>query len=378
MKRSLTTLEAYAGIPAAFAKTHEPSKRTALFEPPVRRPRHSRATVDAARRAVVDYLATVEVEEDGDGNEVELPRGPALPPGIARALLIVAEAEGRDANGARNFARVLAGIALGALMLLVCACGGAAFTTAPQTSGDDAEPDAPTLANAMPEASTLEASAPAPEAGGQRPEAGASPEGPTVAASDAGPSVDAGPPPQTCDDVAGSAGETVTLYVAGDTSKPWAAYCAPNDAGPPLEYLTLQSPSNNFSSYAAGGASPGTTVLTQWSKIRFVVALQEVDGFDYTYATSSGEVASTPPSSAMPFASAYSCDGKADATASINLAGTGLAVAPGAFVVNGYASSGAAVYSIGNEVVSITGGGFCGGCVPTLSGRFLPLVWSGK
>jgi hypothetical protein len=69
---------------------------------------------------VVAYLACKEIEVDEYGREVreevEVPWGPTLPPGIAQTLLIVAEdAEPNNSEGARAFARSLAAIPLGRL-----------------------------------------------------------------------------------------------------------------------------------------------------------------------------------------------------------------------------------------------------------------------
>jgi hypothetical protein len=92
--------------------------RTALFEPPARPTRHhSEATVQAARRAFVAYLAADEVEvdldEDGDEFEVNVPRMAPLPSGIARAVLVLGEhANPRSPEKAREFAWRFAAIAL--------------------------------------------------------------------------------------------------------------------------------------------------------------------------------------------------------------------------------------------------------------------------
>jgi hypothetical protein len=114
MKRSIDALGATLAAPRA-------KPRTALFEPPKRPPRHSKATVAAASSAFVAYLALeeveVEIDEDGRevvGSEVEVPHTPPLPFGVARALLVVAEtAEPNNSERARGFARKFAAIAFG-------------------------------------------------------------------------------------------------------------------------------------------------------------------------------------------------------------------------------------------------------------------------
>jgi hypothetical protein len=101
-------------------KSRSAKKRTALFEPPARRrPHHSEATVQAARRAFVAYLADDEVEvevyEDDDGNEVEvaLPRTAPLPSGVARAVLVLGEhANPRSPKKARELAWRFSALAL--------------------------------------------------------------------------------------------------------------------------------------------------------------------------------------------------------------------------------------------------------------------------
>lgn len=155
-----------------------------------------------------------------------------------------------------------------------------------------------------------------------------------------------------------------TLYYMGDPAMPWTAYCR-DMASAPLEYLTLPSAATNFAQYTAGGQyATGTSVLTSYRRVRFVVDVGMVDISDRTFATSTGELQEEGTHSAtvtsMPYGVAASCDDTASGSAMIDLTGTAFAVTSGQFMPGGYLGTGAATYSSGNHVVSITGGGYCG------------------
>ena len=73
----------------------------------------------------------------------------------------------------------------------------------------------------------------------------------------------------------------------------FSIHCADMDSdGPASDYLDLQvtriGPAFNFSSYAAGGASPGTTVTTHFEKLRFDPATLTVDINDRRFSDSQG------------------------------------------------------------------------------------------
>ena len=133
--------------------------------------------------------------------------------------------------------------------------------------------------------------------------------------------------------------------------------------GDPKEYLTLVNTggSDNFSSYA--GAHFGfPDVVTHFTKVRLDPATLRVDIDDLTFSQSTGGgfnhggiVTS------MPYASAMDCDnfGSQNGLANVNLAGTPFSVND-AFSVEGHFPGGNSTFSVGNQVVNLSGGGFCG------------------
>jgi len=133
-------------------------------------------------------------------------------------------------------------------------------------------------------------------------------------------------------------------------------------AGDPIEYLLLPAgEAENFSQYTAGGASDGSSVRTEFAAVRLDLETLTVDMADYTFATSSGALWHSGADAVedMPFGVAMSCTGYDDGVAQIDLMGTPLAVdddwAPG-----GYNGDGSADFTSGDQVVEITGGGYCG------------------
>jgi len=70
----------------------------------------------------------------------------------------------------------------------------------------------------------------------------------------------------------------------------------------------------------------------------------------------------------MPLGSAFGCQspGTADAKATIDLTGTPYAI-DDTFTVGGSSPAGVSTFSSNNQIVTITGGGYCGWNVPTTS-----------
>nr|WP_255653721.1 MULTISPECIES: Vps62-related protein [unclassified Myxococcus] len=173
------------------------------------------------------------------------------------------------------------------------------------------------------------------------------------------------------------------LHFMGDPARPWMAWCH-DMAGTPREYLTPREKGQlaNFAQYTAGGATPGTTVRTVYSRLRINPHTLHVDTTDTTFATSTGQVFhGGQPVTSMPFANAMSCDWADSGRANIDLRGTAFKVATEAFAVKGYAQHGASVYSWGDQVVALRGGGYCGWIGPADSNGFdggsLPLFYAG-
>lgn len=179
-----------------------------------------------------------------------------------------------------------------------------------------------------------------------------------------------------------------TLYVGRDPAKKWTVFCR-DMAGAPKEYLSLpQGPGSNYSQYTAGGAAPGTSVRSSYSKVRIDPASLLVDISDQTYASSSGSLRHSGMVTvrSMPYAVAMDCQqfGAATGVGLIDLQRTPFAVRADAFVLGGANPSGRAMYQIGNQLVTLAGGGYCGWISPKpgvyspfndAGGFVLPLVY---
>jgi hypothetical protein len=162
-------------------------------------------------------------------------------------------------------------------------------------------------------------------------------------------------------------------------------YCA-NLTGldPPAAYLTLPvtGPNQNFSQYTAGGASPGTNVRTNYTRLRIdpvPVSLLpltfRINIADQTYATSTGTLchshalADCPAgqlTTSMPYGVGMDCLG-ANSTAgigNINLSGTLFNVVD-TFVGRSFPPPGAGTATfVSPKIVNLAGGGFCGWIAP--------------
>ena len=77
-----------------------------------------------------------------------------------------------------------------------------------------------------------------------------------------------------------------TLYLDGDSTKPWTAFCA-DMATAPAEYLSVD-PQHNSSQCASGGMSRGTTVVITFSRVRFDPISHKVDIPARSFAISTG------------------------------------------------------------------------------------------
>lgn len=157
------------------------------------------------------------------------------------------------------------------------------------------------------------------------------------------------------------------LFVDGNPSMPWSAYCVDLDSTP-RTYLTLgAAPGANFSQYTAGGASQGTDVRTTFTRVRINPGTLKVDTADKTFSMSTGSLmhSGTNIVTSMPYATAMSCIGNLDSggVARIDLSGTPFVVDQ-EFCFEGAASSGTAVEFDDGRVVEISGGGFCGWGAP--------------
>ncbi|MBI4508362.1 MAG: hypothetical protein HY698_01920 [Deltaproteobacteria bacterium] len=183
-------------------------------------------------------------------------------------------------------------------------------------------------------------------------------------------------PPSTCANILETwptaPDNDYTLYHAFDLNRPWTAYCRGMASGSPAEYLTVNG-TTNYSRYAAGGASPGTDVVTRYQRVRIIPWFLMVDGNDRTYSTSSGSLlhGSVTPVTSMPYGTAMDCKGSLSqaGTAVLDLRGTQFVVAPDQFLPQGFQAAGSTLYGstdtylttydIGRRV-GLYGGGYCG------------------
>jgi len=140
-------------------------------------------------------------------------------------------------------------------------------------------------------------------------------------------------------------------------------------------YITLleTGPKLNFSSYIVPTRKPwgmeDTDVYTHFTKIRFDPQSMTVDTSDYTFAKSSGHCGhhrTEGITEQFPYATCFDCerDGSHGGKGNINLRGTPFAV-DDKFKHQGWNSNGTWDFSEKNQVVQLTGGGFCGWTCPS-------------
>jgi hypothetical protein len=163
------------------------------------------------------------------------------------------------------------------------------------------------------------------------------------------------------------------LFVDGDPSKGWDAFCVMS--GVPGTYLPLVNigiGKGNVSQSTAGGARPGTNVVTKFLRVRIDPVSLEVDPNDITFANSTGMITDGRGgviATSVGYGAACDCIAPSSQTgiANVDLGGTPFAVAPRAFQLTGYLPAGNAVYSADSKVVNLTGGGFCGCLNPNVN-----------
>ncbi len=175
--------------------------------------------------------------------------------------------------------------------------------------------------------------------------------------------------PETCQDIRDadpSAGDgDYEIYPNGNM---FTVYCH-DMSGTPSDYLTLVNTGGNFNygQYTAGGASFGSTVRTNYSKVRLDPINLLVNIGDQTFASSVGSLSHGGPVTSMSLGTAAACISgwNAAGRANVDLTGTPFFVND-TFSVGGNDAAGAATFSAGNQVVNVTGGGYCGWNLPSL------------
>jgi hypothetical protein len=78
-------------------------------------------------------------------------------------------------------------------------------------------------------------------------------------------------------------------YLINNGGNVFQVYCADMDSTP-VEYLSLWSSGQNYAQYTAGGASPGTDVLTTYSRVRLLPDALQIDISDVRHSSSTGSL----------------------------------------------------------------------------------------
>jgi len=170
--------------------------------------------------------------------------------------------------------------------------------------------------------------------------------------------------PHSCAEVKSGGGTADGNYIIDIGARPVTVYCK-NMAGTPADYLPLINTSNgaNTSYYAAGQNTGPNGLTTAYTKVRFYPSDLTVDGNDTTFSTSTGwNQFGGSQNYTWPYADAGDCrwDFSAGGTANVDLTGTAFAVASNQFSAQGWNPAGTASYSANNQIVNLTGGGYCG------------------
>ena len=165
---------------------------------------------------------------------------------------------------------------------------------------------------------------------------------------------------------------TYTVTVGADS---FSVYCL-NMSTTPQEYISLVNTGAgaNFSQYTAGDGSPGTNVVTHYTKLRIDPTpvsssplTFRVNIADQTFSSSSGQLNDGGSTgnlvTSMPYAVAFDCmrSGSASGLANLDFTGTPFGVV-NTFSLQGSAPVGSTSYT--PQVVNLTAGGFCGWNAP--------------
>lgn len=177
--------------------------------------------------------------------------------------------------------------------------------------------------------------------------------------------------PTSCQDIRSSANQSIDgHYTIYHNNKPFEVYCKDMD-GVPVEYLSLAATGAgyNFSTYAPSSAISGPGIVTTFTKLRINPATLVIDSDDYAYSSSTGTVFHYVWRTQIPYGVARSCTGNETptGTANIDLTGTPFALLTNQFSLGGNGPKGTTTYSSDNQIVQLTGDGYCGWNAPTLA-----------
>jgi GON domain len=161
-------------------------------------------------------------------------------------------------------------------------------------------------------------------------------------------------------------------YLLYNNGTLFTVYCDDMYTNAPREYIDLAKTGNgaNFSQYTAGGASPGSSVRTSFTKLRIDPASLTVDIGDLTFARSAGSLkhSGSVKVTSMPYGVAMSCSAPqaANGIGNIDLRYTPFQV-NSTFTVGGSNAKGSATVTQNKQLVALNGGGYCGWIAPTHS-----------
>jgi hypothetical protein len=164
----------------------------------------------------------------------------------------------------------------------------------------------------------------------------------------------------------------------------------------PKEYITLANTSGdyNFSQFTAGGWVTGTSVRTNYTKLRIDPYSLMVDIGDTAFSTTTGQLCSgggACASAPISYSTALDCSASDSQTgaANVDLTGTPFIVSS-EFYANGWNTAGTVKFGgrsvslqtnlngplVTGKVVNLTGGGYCGGTGPRGYNSFFD-SWNG-
>jgi hypothetical protein len=155
-----------------------------------------------------------------------------------------------------------------------------------------------------------------------------------------------------------------TLFIAGNETMPWVAYCVDMSTAP-IEYLTLPNGgAMTWSRYTAGGQSTGTDVETRFDKVRIDPITLKLDTSDQTFAVSTGSLMhlGTQEVTSMPLGVAMSCGG-GSASAQVDVGGTPFHL-ENTFTIAGRAATGNASLWWSGQTIEMWADGDCGWVAP--------------
>jgi hypothetical protein len=156
-------------------------------------------------------------------------------------------------------------------------------------------------------------------------------------------------------------------YIIAPGGRVFRVYCH-DMQGTPREYLPLASvgAGSNYAMYRAGGYSNGTDVVSRYFRVRLDPTSLVVDTSDQVHASSTGMLThGADRVTSMPYGVAMSCGAEFGA-ANIDLTGTPFRIAE-TFIVDGYGADGSVHYSVDDQVVDLSGRGYCGWINPSPS-----------